>query len=86
MKYNFGTVEKTTMNVDQSYEAESIETKIKRLLNNGESLGTEVKPVYTMRKDGVLPQYDIRADRWDIALDAMTTASKTNTAKRAQLS
>lgn len=82
MRYNFGKIEPSTLEVDNSYIAETIEEKVRRLLNNKDDIGQEVPPIYTERKDGVLPQYDIRADKWDIALDAMTTASKTNTAKR----
>lgn len=27
--------------------------------------------IYTEKKDGVLPEYDIRTDRFEVALDAM---------------
>ena len=37
---------------------------------------------YSERKDGVLPETDIRTDRFDVALDAMDKASKSVRAKR----
>lgn len=85
MKYNFQQAEESTLTVNsekKQYIAEPLEAKLSRLLTNKEDIGKEVKPVYTERKDGVPAQYDIRADKWDIALDAMTAASKSNTAER----
>ena len=38
--------------------------------------------IYTERKDGVLPAYDIRTDRWEIAQKAMEVNQKAISAKR----
>ena len=38
--------------------------------------------IYTERKDGILPAYDIRTDRWDIAQAAMEINQKAISAKR----
>ena len=38
--------------------------------------------IYTERKDGVLPAYDIRTDRWEIAQEAMAKNLKAIDAKR----
>ena len=32
--------------------------------------------IYTERKDGVIPAYNIRTDKWDIALTAMDQVNK----------
>ena len=37
---------------------------------------------YTERKDGVKPEYDIRTDRFEHAIDAMERVTKTHLAKR----
>ena len=38
--------------------------------------------VYTERKDGVLPAYDPRTDRFEIAVDAMDRVTASRLAKR----
>ena len=53
-----------------TYEGETIEAKVNRIVNNGEPITDGTPIIYTERKDGVLPEYDIRTDRWDIAIDA----------------
>ena len=80
--YRFKKPRVTTITVNQSYAAETIEQKIRRMLNNKEMPGDGAETIYTKREDGVQPLYDVRADRWDIALDAMDKASRDNTAKR----
>lgn len=75
---------KTTMQYNKSYTGETIENKIKRITNNKEPIKDGSPLIYTERKDGVQPQYDIRTDRFEIAIDAMTTVSKTHQATREQ--
>ena len=60
-------------------EGETIEAKVRRVVQNNEPISDGAPIIYTERKDGVIPAYDIRTDRWIIALDAM---DKVNTAKR----
>lgn len=61
---------------------ETIETKMERILNNQEPI-TDGAPVqYTDRKDGVRPEYDVRTDRFEIAVDAMNNDAKAKLAKR----
>ena len=73
---------KTTLKVNRSYIGETIEQKINRIVNNKEPITDGAPLIYTERKDGVQPDYNPRTDRWDHALDAMTTVSKTHQAKR----
>lgn len=49
---------------------ESIEEKIRKARANNTPNESISPLLYTDSKDGVLPQYDIRTDRFDIALDA----------------
>lgn len=60
-------------NPDLVYQAEPREVKLRKIIS-GESSSMEdgVFPtIYTEKKDGVQPEFDIRTDRFEIALDAM---------------
>lgn len=74
--------DKTGYIVNTSYNGETIEQKIRRIVNNKEPISDGAPLIYTERKNGVEPQYDIRTDRWEVAIDAMDTVSKTHKAKR----
>lgn len=62
-------------------EGESIETKVKRITENKEPIKDGAPIIYTNREDGVLPAYNIRTDRWDIAQQAMDSINQANLAK-----
>lgn len=65
-------------NPDLTYEAEPREVKLRKIIN-GESNNMEdgVFPtIYTEKKDGVMPEYDIRTDRFEVAIDAMDKINK----------
>lgn len=55
----------------QAKEGEWIEEKVRRVVENGEPIEDGAPIVYTERKDGVKPEYNIRTDRWEIAQEAM---------------
>lgn len=60
-------------NPDLTYEAEPREVKLRKIIS-GEANNMEdgVFPtIYTEKKDGVRPEYDIRTDRFEVAIDAM---------------
>lgn len=60
-------------NPDLTYEAEPREVKLRKIIS-GEASNMEdgVFPtIYTEKKDGVQPEYDIRTDRFEVAIDAM---------------
>ena len=56
--------------------------KIERIVNENAPITDGAPIVYTERKQGVLPEMDIRTDRFDIAIEAMTTVASTNIARR----
>lgn len=58
-------------------EGERLELKIDRMTQNNEPIGDSAPLIYTPRKDGVVAAYDIRTDKWDIALDAMEKVNRT---------
>ena len=60
-------------NPNLAYQAEPREVKLRKIIN-GEANKMEdgVFPtIYTEKKDGVQPEFDIRTDRFEIALDAI---------------
>lgn len=73
---------KTQLTINESSVGESIEQKVERIVNNGEGVEEGAPSIYTERKLGVLEAYDIRADKWDIALDAMDKVHKQDVNKR----
>lgn len=61
-----------------TYQAEPREVKLRKIIS-GESSNMEdgVFPtIYTEKKDGVQPEYDIRTDRFEVALDAIDKINK----------
>lgn len=60
-------------NPDLTYQAEPREVKLRKIIN-GETNNMEdgVFPtIYTEKKDGVQPEFDIRTDRFEVAIDAI---------------
>lgn len=56
-----------------TYQAEPREVKLRKIIS-GESSNMEdgVFPtIYTEKKDGVQPEFDIRTDRFEVAIDAI---------------
>lgn len=72
----------TTIRSNNLYEGESIEEKVRRVTENNEPISDSAPTIYTDRKDGVIGDYDIRTDRWDIAVDAMDKVAKGKIAQR----
>ncbi|AXH76170.1 MAG: hypothetical protein [Microviridae sp.] len=72
----------TTIKVENKTAGESIEEKVIRLLDNKEPIKDGVPIIFTDRAEGVGAGYNIRTDRWEIAVDAMERLEKTKTAKR----
>ena len=73
---------KTELSINQSYIGERLEEKIERILSNKEPINDGAPIIYTERKDGVLPEYNPRTDRFEIAVDAMDKVDRDNKAKR----
>lgn len=61
---------------NNGYEGESIEEKVARITENNEPITDGVSIIYTKRKDGVQPQYDIRTDIWDLAQEKMSIVAE----------
>lgn len=60
-------------NPNLTYQAEPREVKLRKIIS-GESSNMEdgVFPtIYTEKKDGVQPEFDIRTDRFEVAIEAI---------------
>lgn len=73
---------KTSLRGLVSREGETIERKLMRMMQNGADLGETGEAMFTERKDGVLPETDIRTDRHEIAVEATDTMAKMHLTKR----
>lgn len=84
MGYRKQSFSKKYLQVNKSYEGETIEEKCRRIKNNKEPIQDTADRIYTERKDGVNPDHDIRTDRWEHAVEAMSYVDKAAKAKRAE--
>lgn len=82
MGYKNTKPKKGLLKVNKSKEGEHIEAKVRRILNNKEPIKDGAPRVFTERKDGVKPEYDIRADKWEAAVDVTTQISNSHSNKR----
>lgn len=80
--YKQNKISKTTLVVNKSKEGEFIEAKVRRILNNKEPIKDGAPRVFTERKDGVKPEYDIRSDKWEAAVEVTTQLSNSHSNKR----
>lgn len=68
----------------EEFEGETIETKCARIMLANEPISETVPLIFTEKKDGILPQYDIRTDRFEIANEAMDAVNRTKVAMSKQ--
>lgn len=84
--YKRNKIVATSIKSNNSYEGETIETKIERIVNNNEPITDGAPIIHTERKDGVQPEYNIRNDKWETAVDAMdTVANEHRTAREKRM-
>ncbi len=77
VKYNV-----SQFKINKAVQGETIEQKVERILSNKEPIKDGAPLVYTDRADGVMAGYNIRTDRWEVAVEAMDKVQKAVTAKR----
>jgi len=80
--YRKNKYEITTLKVNNSYEGETIEQKVQRIVSNKEPIKDGAPLIYTERKQGVQADYNIRTDKWEHAIDAMDYVTRATIAKR----
>ncbi len=67
--------------VNDSYDGETIEVKIEKVTTSKEPIDATAPIIYTEKKDGVLAGYNVRTDRFEIALQAMDKIHRSKVAK-----
>jgi hypothetical protein len=82
MGYNYQKSSKTCIRYNESYQGETIEQKIERITNNQEPIKDGAPLIYTDRKDGVQAGYNIRTDRFEVAIEAMDKVQAAKIAQR----
>lgn len=73
---------RTTIRRNESTDGEMLETKIERMVTNKEPISEGAARVYQERKDGVQAGYNIRTDRFEVALAGSTIIEKSVAARR----
>lgn len=66
----------------EHYEGESLEQRMRRATISNEPIKDGAPEIYTERKEGVIPAYNIRTDRWEIAQEAQDYVNRTWIAER----
>lgn len=66
----------STFGMENTYEAESQIQKLRRIVENKEPIKDEAPTIYTPKSKGVMPEYDIRTDRFEIAREALEKAGR----------
>lgn len=73
---------KQYIDVNNAKSGETIEQRIRRLTTTGEGIKEAGSLIYTERKDGVVPDYNIREDKWEHAVEAQDRAARMTIAHR----
>lgn len=76
---------KTPMYTVEEYEGEAIETKVARMVETNEPISDGAPVIYTEKKDGVRPEFDIRTDKWAIAMKAMDSVNKSKISRSKEM-
>ena len=73
---------KNLITVNESVTGISIERKVEKITESKEPITDGAPLIYSERNEGVIPAYDVRTDRFEIALDAMDKIDASRKAKR----
>lgn len=67
--------------VNESTEGATIEQKIERIINNKEAITDNAPIIFTEKSEGVNASYNIRTDRFEIAIDGIDKIQKSYQAR-----
>lgn len=75
---------KPKFEVFEGYQGERLEKKLNRMMTEKKAIEDIVpgSTAYTLKKEGVRPEYDIRTDKMSIAQAAMDIVSDANRAQK----
>lgn len=87
MKFNkirINTKTSISANMNTQYAGESLEQKLRRVVESGEPIDMDMTPeIYQERSAGVDPMCDIRTDKMQLAQDACDSITRTHMLARA---
>ena len=72
--YQINKPTKTSINTNgngTTFIGQSIEEKMRRIVENKEPIEKAMPIIYTPSNEEVQPAYNIRTDKWEVAIDAM---------------
>ena len=72
--YQLNKPTKTSINTNGNgtiFIGQSIEEKMRRIVENKEPIEKAMPIIYTPSNEEVQPAYNIRTDKWEVAIDAM---------------
>jgi len=69
MAYKFNRATPTTLRVNNSYEGQTIEQFVRKIMKAGEPIGESTTGIYYAENDGVPFEVNVRTDRFDKALE-----------------
>ena len=61
--------------INKSTPCLTIEQRLRDMKENNEPISDRAQIIFTERKDGVKPEYDIRTDKFDTMLERITQAT-----------
>lgn len=86
LKYMYKQPTYTKSNItglgNQATEGEPIEKKVQRIKITNEPIKDSAPQIYTTQSEGVLPEYDIRTDKMETAIELKSIQAKNHTATR----
>jgi len=71
----------TKFNVNASIQGQTLEQKIEQITSNKEPIKDGSPLIFTEKSEGVKAGYNIRTDRFEVAVDAIDKMVKSNIAK-----
>lgn len=80
--YKTKQIKRGTFKCQDNPEGMTIETMVAKFLDNQIDIERSQPLIYTERREGVSAGYDIRTDRFEIALEAMDKSAGSMSAKR----
>lgn len=78
--YKRPSFRKTSITNSSIEVGQMIHDKVKAVIEQGESL-QEAPLIYTDKADGIMAGYNIRTDKWEIAIEAMDKINKVRAAQ-----
>ena len=69
------TFGRTDLEINNSIEGETIEVKLERIITTKEPIEQTTDIIHQERRAGIQPEYDIRTDKMQIAIEGMNAVT-----------